>query len=249
MDEPIAETVPEAAVIIVPFWERHAAELQLLWTIVYRSTIVFTIAFALAFFFAAFILEEFVHLFTLHSVTLVTTHPFQFVDLSADMGYFAGALFATPYFTVELYRFVRPALSAREIRVIVGIICAAVGLFLIGFSYGFLCLLWGLQILANLNVMIGLTNYWDIGPFIDSVLLTGTLLGILFELPLIASVMIRTGIFPVAVMIRHRRLAWAVILIIVSLLPPSDIVSLALMSAPLVLLYEGTILINRSYRR
>jgi sec-independent protein translocase protein TatC len=103
--------------------------------------------------------------------------------------------------------------------------------------------------MASLNVSFGLTNLWDISLFMTQIVLTSALLGILFEFPLVMTGLIRLGVFDISLLVAHRRLAYALIFIIVSLLPPTDGLSLIIMSVPMVALYELTILFNRYRRR
>jgi len=57
--------------------------------------------------------------------------------------------------------------------------------------------------------------------------------------------LIRIGVMSIEFLRSKRRHAIVVIFIIVSLLPPTDGLSLVLMATPLVLIYELTILFNR----
>ena len=106
-------------------------------------------------------------------------------------------------------------------------------------------LYFAVNLMAQTNVGLGVANYWDISIFISQMVLTSALLGILFIFPLVITFLIRLGVMTVDFLKSKRRHAIVIIFIIVSLLPPTDGLSLVLMSAPLVLIYEFTILFNR----
>jgi len=70
------------------------------------------------------------------------------------------------------------------------------------------------------------------------------LLGLVFELPLLLSLLIKLGITTPQTLKNNRRIAYFLTICLTALLPPTDGVSLIAMALPLVLLYEGTILLN-----
>jgi sec-independent protein translocase protein TatC len=120
-------------------------------------------------------------------------------------------------------------------------------LFVLGFSYGFAIMYYALVILAQINVNIGIQNIWDIGMFLSQIVLTSTLLGVLFQFPIVFTFIIRSGLVEVKFLREKRRIAVLIIFIFTSLLPPTDGLSLIAMALPLVLLYEVTILINSRF--
>ncbi len=227
------------------FLERYGPYVQDLWRRLYRVTIVFAISFVASFFLAKYVVAGFLDLFRFHGVVVIATSPFQFIDLAVDIAFLLSAFITIPFSVWQLCVFIRPAMSLREFRLFLLTIPLSIVLFAIGFAYGFFTLYWGLQVLADLNVSVGLANYWDIGPFLAGLVLTATLLGALFQFPLVASLLMRMGMFDASFLVRHRRVAWVLILVFVALLPPTDGVSLIVMSVPLVFLYELTILLNR----
>ena len=117
-------------------------------------------------------------------------------------------------------------------------------LFAIGFSYGFMVMYFALGIIATMNVDLGIINLWDISQFFSLIMLTSALLGILFEFPLVLTFLIRLGAVTTEFLVDKRRHAYVVILILVILLPPTDGLSDIIIAAPLVLIYELTVLIN-----
>lgn len=230
---------------LAALFDRHSPHLQELWTLLYRAAILFSVTFAAAFFLTQPILTSLIKLVRLEHVTLITTRPFQFLDLAVDIAMFFAFLVSIPYVVWQLCMFIRPAVSAREFRLFLLTLPLSLILFAIGFAYGFWTLFLGLQILADLNIAIGLANYWDIGPFLSGIVLTATLLGALFQLPLIMTFCIRAGMCQLDAIVRRRRAVWAGIFVFVSLLPPTDGLSLIVMSIPLIILFELTVFLNR----
>lgn len=185
----------------------------------------------------------------MEGVTIVTTSPFQLIDLAMSAGFFLGCVVIVPIFIYYLYRFIRPGLLPRERRVFMLSLPVSLGLFILGFLYSCVMLYFAVNLVAQVNVSLGVVNYWDIGLFVSQMVLTSSLLGVLFVYPIIITFLIKLRLLTVEFLVSKRRHAIVGIFVLVSLLPPTDGLSLILMSAPLVLIFELTILCNRKNRR
>ena len=71
--------------------------------------------------------------------------------------------------------------------------------------------------------------------------------GVVFEMPLIAFFLARMGILTVAFMRKMRRYAILGIFIVAAILTPPDVASQLCMAAPLLLLYELSILVVKVF--
>lgn len=207
-------------------------------------SIFFIIFFVLGFFLTSYIIQWILKLFEIRGVVIATTSPFQFADLSINIGFLFAFLIICPVLIYQIYSFLRPALSNKEKGFFFLLIPLAIVLFILGFVYGFLILYYALTILAQINVQIGVQNIWDIGMFLSQIVLTSTLLGVLFQFPIICTYIIRIGIIDSVFLKKKRRIAVFIIFIFTTLLPPTDGISLLAMALPLILLYEVTIIVN-----
>lgn len=189
--------------------------------------------------------------FSIKDVVIVTTSPFQLLDVSMSIAMFFALIVVTPFLIYHVYAFLKPGLLKRERRIFMLLIPVSLVLFCVGFSYGFLTLYYATEAIAQINVSIGIVNYWDIGKFFSQIIFSASLLGLLFEFPLIITFLIRSGFVAVDFLRSKRRHAIAIIFLFVSLLPPTDGISLILMATPMVFIYELTILLNSriGYRR
>ena len=75
--------------------------------------------------------------------------------------------------------------------------------------------------------------------------MTGISLAIIFELPILLTALLKLKLIKLKMLQKSRRYIYAAILIFVAFLPPNDIISLALLSIPPLLLFELTLLLNR----
>ena len=211
---------------------------------VYKAIILFCVLFVVGFLFTSFIIKHALLLLDVQGYTIAPTSPFQCADLAMDRGCFIASVIVFPYIAYTLFSFVSPGLTRKEKTKIFLAVPISVGLFITGFIYGVILFYYGLTFLAQVNISLGIANIWDISMFFSQIFLTASLLGILFEFPIILSFLIRLGVMDVTYLKKNRRIAMAAIVIFASLLPPTDGISLILMSVPLVGLYEMTLLLN-----
>lgn len=204
--------------------------------------------FAGVFLFGFFATGPFIKLFIEHlaikDVLIVTTSPFQLVNLAMSSGFFLASVIIAPFFVYHLYAFLSPGLLPREKKLFISLIPLSIILFFIGFSYGFATMYFATKSIAHLNVTLGVVNYWDISKFVSEIVLTSSLLGLIFEFPIVITFLIRVKMLGVQFLRDKRRYAIVIILVLVSLLPPTDGLSLILMALPMWLIYELTILVN-----
>ncbi len=234
---------------LAPITERYGAYLEEARRRVYRLVIIFVAAFFLGVASTSILLPFFVALFSVPGVTIIATSPFQLLELTMNTGFFSAIALTLPFALREAYAFLHDALLPRERRLIFWFIPLALLLFAAGFAYGFAVMYYAIAVIASVNIGFGITNLWNITQFISQILITSALLGIIFELPLVLSGLIRLGVMSADHLRQHRRPAYAAIFIFVALLPPTDGLSFLVMSLPLVALYELTILANPLRRR
>ncbi len=96
----------------------------------------------------------------------------------------------------------------------------------------------------HLRAVISLAKFVDFSAFF----MLG--FGFIFQLPLIMTILSRTGLVDPAVFARNRRYAVLVIAIAAAMLTPTpDVFNMSLMGIPLYLLYESGVLLARLSRR
>ena len=212
----------------------------------YRGVILFFIFFVVGFFFAGTILKKILGIVHLDQVTIAASSPFQFIDIAMDFGFFLAIMVCVPYIIYSFYVFIVPALTRSEKIKLFKSIPLSVGLFIVGFFYGFFVLNYALELLASINIGLGVANFWNIGQFLSQMFITSALLGLVFEFPLLLTLLIKLAIITPETLKNQRRIAYFLMLSLTALLPPTDVLSLVAMALPLILLYEVTILLNNN---
>lgn len=159
--------------------------------------------------------------------------------------FYVGILVAAPYILYQLYRFISPALYQNERRYSTPLVISAYLMFMSGvlFSY-FILFPITFRFLGNYQVDSAVENLISLQSYIDTLLFLSLAMGIVFEIPILAWLLGRLGILHRQQMQQYRRHALVIILIIAAIITPtSDAVTLAIVSLPMYLLYEVSILL------
>jgi len=93
------------------------------------------------------------------------------------------------------------------------------------------------------------SNQIDLSSFIDLVVSTTFGAGIVFELPIVVYFLAKIGIVTAAFLKRSRKISYVVILIIAAIITPPDVTSQIIVTIPLVILFEISILIAARIER
>lgn len=158
-----------------------------------------------------------------------------------------GALCASPYILYVLYHFVAPALYQHEQRYAVKIVGSGYAMFVIGILVNyFLIFPLTVRFLGTYQVSSEVHNMLSIRSYIDTLLMMSLVFGIIFEIPVVSWLLALFGILRAEWMSLYRRHAIVVILILAAIVTPTaDIFTLLVVSLPIWLLYEISIVIVR----
>lgn len=191
------------------------------------------------------ILSTILKLFNFNGINVITTSPFQFIDISFSIALICGIFLSSPYALYRLYIFVQPALRKSERRFILSFLPLSFGLFAAGFSFGLLIMQLMITLYSQINRSFSLSSFWDVQHFLSQIFFTSFLTGIVFQIPIAMSAMIRLHIVPREDFIKQRKIVYAVLFVIAVLLPTTDLLSLILETLPLFFLFELGLLLNR----
>jgi len=165
--------------------------------------------------------------------------------------FMTGFVLGFPYLVWEIWRFVRPALSQREISYSRGIVFFTSILFLAGILFGYFIITpLSINFLGNYKVSEEIMNSISMDSYINTVTVLSISTGIVFELPMVVYFLSKLGMITPAFMRKYRRHAMVVNLIIAAFITPSpDVTSQLLVAVPLFLLYEASIFVSAAVVR
>lgn len=189
----------------------------------------------------------FLRLFNFSGVNVVMTNPAQLIDLSVNTGLICGIIVTTPFLLSQIIAFIRSAFTKKENLFINKILPISLVLFIIGIIFGAWVTQFVITIYAQFSKGFNINNIWDIQTFFSQVIVTAICMGIVFEMPVILTGLLRLKIIKRRFLVKQRPYVYAIIIIFAMLMPPTDPLSLSLITIPLWLLFEITLLLNKDY--
>ncbi len=158
----------------------------------------------------------------------------------------AGLVIAFPYLVWQLYGFLSPALYANEKRAAGRIIGFGTLLFLCGVALNYLVIFpFAFRFLATYQVQPEVVNQIALDSYVSTLLILSLLMGFLFEMPLVAWALGKAGLLEAAWLKRYRRHALVALMIVAAVITPTgDAFTLLLVTIPLYLLYELSIMVT-----
>lgn len=179
-----------------------------------------------------------------HGGKLIYTAPTEAFMLQLKVAALAGIIVSAPIVMWQVWLFVAPGLYANEKRFALPFIFFSSAFFFAGAAFSHYVVFpvaWGF--LASFT-----TDYMEFMPRISETfsLYSRMLLafGLVFQMPTIVFALARMGVVTAGFLVRHTKYAVLIIFIIAAVITPtSDVVTQALMAAPMIALYGLSIVI------
>lgn len=153
-----------------------------------------------------------------------------------------GLIIAFPYVFWEFWKFLKPALTKKELSRTRGVVFWVSLLFFMGVGFGYFVIApYTVNFFANFQLDETIVNQWTITSYIDTLipLILGT--GLAFQLPLVMFFLSKIGIVTPAWLRSVRKYAIVIIVIVAGVITPPDVISQVIVSLPLLILYEVSI--------
>lgn len=165
----------------------------------------------------------------------------QFMTHVSASVYF-GMLLASPYLVYQLFCFVSPALYEEERRLSVWLTVSAYLLFGVGILLNYFVIFpVSFRFLATYQVDEVVRNTITLASYMSMFFTLTLMLGVVFEIPVLAYFMARLGVLSSTLLRRYRRMAVLLIMVLAAVITPPDVFTLIMVSMPLYLLYEVSI--------
>jgi Tat protein translocase TatC len=185
---------------------------------------------------------------------LVVTSPTDPVMIVLKLGLMVGLVLASPLILWQTWAFLAPALYQKEKRAVVPSLFVGLLLFLTGVVLAYLFVVpQALRVLFSFQTE-AIAPFITYDAYFGFVLQVCLALGLSFELPLVILILSWLGVIGPAELNRFRR--YAIVLSFVAgavLSPGTDVLSMVMMTVPLLILYEigfaGSLIIHRRRAR
>ena len=235
----------------------HLVELRtrLIWAIV-----AFFAAFLICFFFAKELFNLLVVPYKwavlwagldLSSTELIYTAPQEFFFTQIKVAMFGAMVIAFPVIATQIYKFVAPGLYKNERSAFLPFLVAAPMLFLLGAAMVYFLftpmVMWFFlsmqQLPAEGQVSIQLLP--KVSEYLGLIMTLILSFGLVFQLPVITSLLIRVDILSSTMLAEKRKYAWVIAFVVAAVLTPPDPISQIGLALPTILLYEIAIITGR----
>jgi sec-independent protein translocase protein TatC len=161
-----------------------------------------------------------------------------------------GLVIAFPYVVWEFWLFIKPGLQASERKYSRGAVGAISVLFFFGVAFGYYVIApWMVYFLANYSISDIIVNEFDITSYVSTVVMLVLGSGLLFQLPVVIYFLTKIGIVTPEFLRKYRKHSIVIILVVAAIVTPPDPLSQMLITIPLYLLFEISILISASVAR
>ena len=228
----------------------HLIELR---TRLVRGVVALSMAFAVCFYFAADIFEILVRplaaAFPAGEGKLIYTKLYEAFFVEIKVALFAAFFVSFPVIANQLWAFIAPGLYAREKKAFLPFLVATPVLFTLGASLAYFVVMptafkWFLGFEGS-SAGLQQEALPAMGDYLDLVMRFILAFGISFLLPVLLLLLNRAGLVTRAQLAGARRYVVVAVFIVGAIITPPDVISQLLLAVPLLILFEGSLLIMR----
>ena len=182
---------------------------------------------------------------------LVFTTPTEAFWTYMKVAMIMGVFIATPVILWNVWAFVAPGLHKHERKYAVPFILVGSFLFLAGGAFAlFVIIPFAINFLVSFGQEQGLKPMITISSYIDFIIKFTLAFGVVFELPVVITLLSMLGLVTPQFLSKNRKYAILINFIIAAVLTPTpDVVNQTLMAGPLCILYELGIVSARIFGR
>ncbi|MDB2366682.1 twin-arginine translocase subunit TatC [Flavobacteriaceae bacterium] len=154
----------------------------------------------------------------------------------------AGFILSFPYVIFEFWKFISPGLYKKE----KGFIFITSTLFFIGVLFGYYVVTpLSINFLGNYRISAEVFNDFDLASYIGLLRASVLASGLIFELPIIIHYLTKVGLVTPDFLRKNRKFALVIVLSLSAIITPPDIASQIIVTIPILVLYEISIIISK----
>ncbi|WNS73907.1 twin-arginine translocase subunit TatC [Bacillus sp. DTU_2020_1000418_1_SI_GHA_SEK_038] len=212
-----------------------------------RKRLIISIAAFLVFFVAGFMYVEEIYHWVVRDldVKLIVLGPSDIIWVYFMIASVIAIAATIPVLAVQIWLFVKPALSPVERKISLSYIPALFILFIVGLCFGYFVIFpTVLGFLVDLGGQMLETNF-TAEKYFRFILHMTMPFGVLFELPVVVMFLTSLGILNPYALAKIRKYAYFVLIVIAIVISPPDFMSDFLVAIPLLFLYEISINLSK----
>ena len=162
------------------------------------------------------------------------------------MSIMGGVVLAFPYIFYQLWAFVKPGLKGTEKQMAKGIVFYVSALFFLGILFGYYVVApLSVQFFGAFQITPEIKTDVTIASYMSTILSTVFYTGLFFLFPIVTFLLVKIGLFTPAFLIKYRKHAIVLILVLAAVITPPDVISQIIVTIPIYLLFEISILVAK----
>lgn len=178
------------------------------------------------------------------TTNIIYSRPFDSVLMPLKVAVVMGIFISLGVWIWQIWLFIKPGLTDKEIRVVRPMLGGAVFLFPLGaaFAYGMFFLV--MRVMQN-YALSSIETLYTIQDYLKVMTNMMIVFGFIFELPLVIAVLSRVGIVTPELLKHYRRHIYVFLAFVAMIVTPADPYSMMIAFVPLIGLFELSVLISR----
>ena len=162
------------------------------------------------------------------------------------MSIMGGVVLASPYIFYQLWSFIKPGLKGSEKDMAKGIVFYVSLLFFLGILFGYYIVApLSVQFFGAFQITPEIKTDVTIASYMSTILSTVFYTGLFFLFPIVTFLLVKIGLVTPEFLIKYRKHAIVVILILAAVITPPDVISQVIVTIPIYLLFELSILVAK----
>ncbi|MGI8315295.1 twin-arginine translocase subunit TatC [Halobacillus mangrovi] len=212
-----------------------------------RKRIIWTLVFFVAFFAVGFLNVRTIQNFFVEELPfeLNMTSPGEIIWIFFTIASIVAIAGTLPVLCLQVWLFIKPALTPKERKVSLAYIPAIFLLFLAGLTFGYVVFIQMiLPFLLSLND--GMFNeIYTVERYFKFLFRVTIPFAVLFEIPILTMFLTSLGIVNPMFLVKVRKYAYFILIIIGTIISPPDFILQIVVAIPLIVLYEISIVLSR----
>ena len=156
-----------------------------------------------------------------------------------------GFVVGFPFILWEVWKFISPALYDKEKKHAATFVIVSSLLFFLGVLFGYFIITpLSVYFFGSFSTSKEIVNEFNLESYTSMIKTSVIACGILFELPIIIYFLSKLGLVSPSFLRKYRKYALVIVLILSAVITPPDIISQIIVSIPIMILYEFSILIS-----
>jgi len=180
-----------------------------------------------------------------NAITLNVFSPWDAIGIWMKFSFIIALFISLPYSLYQIWAYVRPGLLSHERKATIRYIPYATVMFILGLLFAYyLVFPMAFYFTLNISRRMGLQETYGIAQYFSFMINILLPVALLFELPIIVMFLTKIKLINPKILKKIRKLAYLILITTATILTPPDFISDIIVSVPLILLFEISVLIS-----